>query len=695
MIRSHKCFFIFFLILYNTSFYVFSQSVEDDFSATDYFDSADDFEDDVISVKAERISQKISDDVEQKQVINEEEIRKSGSKTVGDALKTLPGVTVSNASAGNSNESVTMQGLGNGYVKIMIDGVTVATDVSGSTPVFQIPVENIERIEVINGADSVLYGSEAMGGVINIVTKQNNDKESNDEGEENQKVKVSGNVTEEAGFSPVTLDWKNYTAASLFATGSHLSNALIASFDYTPGKQKTTADALAGSITYYENSKKILAFARDTLTWREKWGNLGLYGLYADSYQVSNFTKTGFDKGSDMEYRSLRGEAGITGKYILGERFYIDGFTAGKFYYLDTKYNVKAGAYSSTKETESDSFHWESDLRSYWKVADFQDLLIGANVNLESIDGSSFDERKYALETALFAQDSILLFDKKFTLVPGLRFDLAPSVQNSAVNFMATPKLSAKYNPSDKTALRLSYAMGYKIPSLQEKYWIFKHNYAPGSGNFILYGNPALVPEKSHSINAGLEQNVSDLFTFSLGGFFNYIIDLIDSVVLDADSSPQIREYRNVDKALTYGGEFSISSDLDRFKIKVGYAYTGAVFYDELSKSWQDLALRVNHRITAQAEYQIPVIETLFSVSAQWNSPQLLSSGTNYYTPDFLMLSSDISKKFFDEKLLVYLGINNILNNLHFIKGTNGENQKDYYGLNEGTVLRLGAKLKF
>ena len=59
------------------------------------------------------------------------------------------------------------------------------------------------------------------------------------------------------------------------------------------------------------------------------------------------------------------------------------------------------------------------------------------------------------------------------------------------------------------------------------------------------------------------------------------------------------------------------------------------------------------------------------------------------------MLGADISKKFWDEKLEVYVGVNNILNNLHFKKGTNGETQKDYYGLNEGTLLRVGAKLKF
>ena len=101
---------------------------------------AQETEDDVITVSADKIEQQIDESVEQKRTITNEDIRKSGAKTVGDALKTLPDVTVSAATAGNANESVTMQGLGNGYVKIMIDGVSVSTDISGATPIFQIPV---------------------------------------------------------------------------------------------------------------------------------------------------------------------------------------------------------------------------------------------------------------------------------------------------------------------------------------------------------------------------------------------------------------------------------------------------------------------------------------------------------------------------------------------------------------------------
>ena len=334
-------------------------------------------------------------------------------------------------------------------------------------------------------------------------------------------------------------------------------------------------------------------------------------------------------------------------------------------------------------------------MRAHWLPNSINDLTFGVNATLTSMSGTAFAKRKYALETAVFVQDVISLFDEKLTLVPGARFTVAPGIQGSGAIYMGTPKFSVKYSPVESTALRFSYGMGYKIPSLKEKYWIFRHSYAPGLGNFILYGNPKLVPEKSHSFNIGLEQNVQNLFTFSVGGYFNYILDLIDSVVTDRLSSPQIREYRNVDKAMTYGGDFSAGTELDRFKIKIGYAYTGAKFFDAPTARWENLALRVNHRVTAYTSYRIPVIETEVALNMQWNSPQLLTAKSAYYTPDYLMAGLDISKKFLDEKLEIYTALDNMLNNIHFIKGTNKETQKQYYGLTDGIVLRVGGKYTF
>ena len=70
---------------------------------------------------------------------------------------------------------------------------------------------------------------------------------------------------------PLILGWKNYTAANLTVSGKHVTNTLIGSFDFNPGKERMTEDALAGKIKYYENTKKILVFVRDTFAWNDAW----------------------------------------------------------------------------------------------------------------------------------------------------------------------------------------------------------------------------------------------------------------------------------------------------------------------------------------------------------------------------------------------------------------------------------------
>ena len=150
-----------FFILLGSAIFAWGQSFEDSSS-----------EEDVIVVTAGKIEQSVSNAVEKIQVVTSEDIKKSGAKTLTEAVKSVPGVSVKGAAAGNPVDSISMQGFDSDYVKILVDGIAVSGDIGGATAVFQVPVEDIERIEIIQGASSALYGSDAMGGVINIITKK-------------------------------------------------------------------------------------------------------------------------------------------------------------------------------------------------------------------------------------------------------------------------------------------------------------------------------------------------------------------------------------------------------------------------------------------------------------------------------------------------------------------------------------------
>ncbi len=646
--------------------------------------------DDVIKVTANRVEDEIPQEKQTQhiKVVSAEEIKESGSKTVSDVLRSVPEITVNAQSSANPTETVSMQGLSSEYVKILVDGIATGTDIDGSTSISSIPVEDIERIEVISGAGSVMYGSNAMGGVVNIITKKAKN--------EYDGVKLHFNLGDEFSFSPQTKNIKNYTSAGLSVAGEKLSGNVSSSFDWNPGKQKSSWDALSQDyIDYYESTKKNLAFVRTGGEYTDEWGKLGAYALYNSSYQICNFTKTGYDKGSTMEYSSSRLEGGINGKYIFDSNLNFTAFSSVKSYTLDNTYNVSAGSYSSSKKTQSDSTNYESDFRTNLKVGSFNEILFGLNALFDTIDGNTFDEKKSQWQFAGFAQDTIKILDEKLSIVPGARFTVSPGNDGEKTLMQAVPNLALKYEAGENTTLKLSYGMGYKIPSLRQKYWIFRHNYAPGSGNFILYGNADLKPEKSLAFNFSADTKILNILSVSSSAYFNYILDLIDSIVTDAQSSPQIREYQNVDKAITYGAGLNIAIDLDRFSAKAGYTFTTAKSYDTENGEWLSMALRSAHRITASASYKIPVLEAKLSANAEWNSPQLLTTGGSLKTPDYFMAGATLSKLFFADKLELYTRVNNLFNNLNFKNGTNGETQKTYYGLEDGTTLTIGAKLKF
>lgn len=643
-------------------------------------------DDDVIVVSGSAVedSNAAQKTTQQVKVVSSQEIKESGAKNVSDVLRTVPEVTVNAQSSANATETISMQGLSSEYVKILIDGIAVGTDIDGSTSVFNLPVEDIERIEVISGAGSVMYGSNAMGGVVNIITKKTKN--------EYDGIKFHFNLADEASFSPATFNWRNYASGGFSVAGENLSGNLSASYDYAPGKESTTWDALAGTIKFYESTKKTLAFLRASAEWKDDWGKLSAYGLFNDSYQIGNFTKTGYDKGSTLDYDTNRLEGGINGQYIFDSNLNFTAFSSVKTYNLDTTYEVKAGENSSSASTKTNSLNWESDVRANWKFASFNEIVFGLNAIFDTIDGNSFTQRKSESQFSSFVQDAMKFFDDKIHIVPGARFTFSPGNDGEESLMQAVPNLGFKFEPNQNTSLKLSYGMGYRIPSLRQKYWVFRHNYAPGSGNFILYGNPNLKAEKSHGINFSVNQNIFNLFALSFSSYFNFINDLIDSVVIDASSSPQIREYQNVDKAITYGTSISINADLNDFEFKIGYAFTQAKSFSTDKNEWLDLALRSNHRITARAAYLIPFLETKIDVSGEWNSPQLLSTGSNLKTPDYFMISASLSKKFFDEKFELYFRGDNLLDNFNFVNGTNGDNQKTYYGLNDGRTFTLGAR---
>ena len=641
----------------------------------------------IIVVSGAKIEETIDDSVEKVQVVTAQAIKESGAKTLTEAMKNIPGVVVTGASAGNPVDSISMQGFDSAYVKILVDGVAVSGDIAGSVSVFQIPVENIDHIEVVQGATSALYGSDAMGGVVNIITKKTKSSE---------KLTFGGSLTQE-----LSSNFRSYTGLNADFSVAGFTANVSAAYDYSAGKKDYyDFEPLYQTATkYYKTPHKELSFARLVLGRDFDMGSAGLTASITDSLQKSNYTAVGLDTAAVTTYESDRIEGGLNGEYYLSDTMTLSAFTSLKYFTLDTDSPLvdvsdDLSAISSVENAqETDSLDEETEVRLAWDPNLYNSVLIGFNMNFQSIEGDAFSGTEKQVLLSLYAQDTVALADETFFVVPGLRFDFSPSVGGSDTLFSVTPKISLKWNPAEDTTVRFSYGMGFRVPTLKQKYWVFYHNYASGDGNFILYGNTDLDPERSQSFNLAVEKKFSPKLAVTLSGYYNYITDLIDSVVIDSESSPQIRTYENIDKAMTFGGEIGLSGKINRLDWKAGYALTQAYQYED--GDFDELTLRVPHRVTASAGYMIPKAEVKVTLNGEWNAPRLLtSSGGDEYSPDYLMCGLNISKTLWSGRLEVYAHADNLLNNLHFKDGTDGDSQKEYFGLNDGAVFTVGASFK-
>ena len=626
----------------------------------------------VIVVSASKIEENQEDSVEKVQVITAEEIEQSGAKTLSEAVNGIPGIVVS----GHPAESISMQGFDGDYVKIMIDGIAVSGDIGGAVAVQQLPVADIDHIEIVRGASSALYGSDAIGGVVNIITKRNKTKKES-------ALKVRGQLVEEFSSSV-----RNYSAANIALTKGGFEAGVSGSFDWSRGKIKRIKFPDGSKIDQYISPFMQLGFVRATADYSSQAGKIGSYFLFSDSQQKLNSSVL-----DQIKYKSDRFEGGVSGEWIVTDTVALSGFTAAKSYVLNTDFSNK----SSNMEKLGDASYIdsESEVRVSWEPNLINSVLVGFNANFQTVAGDSFNGRKKQLLLSLFAQDAINIgASDAFFIVPGIRLDLSPSIDGSAILPQCTPKLSMRWNPFENTAFRLSYGMGYKTPSLKEKHWVFLHGFAPGGGNFVLYGNPDLKPETSHGVNAGYEQKIAGRVKVAAALYFNYIYNLIDSRVIGQNGLSDIRTYENIDKAMTYGGDASISVSGERFTARLSYAYTGAKEYSRANENWQDLPLRIPHALSLSGFYRIPFIEARLNASADWHAPSLISADNGALSPDYLMLSMGLEKKLWKDRVDVYGRVDNLLNNIHFIKGTGGQTQKEYFGLHYGTIFSIGVRLK-
>ncbi len=469
-------------------------------------------------------------------IISTRDIMETGSTSAFDALQNIiPGIQF-NPDPHGANMSI--QGLDNDYILVLVDGERLIGEVRGNVNLERISAENIKKIEIINGASSVLYGSNAIGGVINIITK-------------NPKKRIEGNVsTRYATFNTLNTDVNLGIKRKKYSVQVNFFRNSSDGYDLTPeSPEKFTADR-------YEDYSLGTKFKFTPIEKMKITANL-----------------TGF------RHEVFNPKESLSSKHKLNKNYTV----SGKLEYVINK--KQSLSFSANTDIFNSYFIYQQINDSAAKISDFQytkfDFThnIHINDNLNFINGGEFNLEKI-YSTTLFGNNDrtkrsndINLFTqadwkimKNLELVAGARYTYHSTFGNHF-----TPKLSAMYSfPHLK--VRATGGLGYKSPSLRDLYYNFDHQ-----GMFWIYGNKDLKPESSKYISLSSEYTYGQL-NISLNGYYNQVDNKINLVSL-ANKTTGKNEFRsrNIDEVEIKGLESNVNwRFLSHFKVKLGYAFSDA-----------------------------------------------------------------------------------------------------------------------
>lgn len=554
-------------------------------------------------------------------IITAAEIEKINATNIKDILVRTPGIikTAAGAMMGG-RESISIRGLDSTYSLILVDGKKInPTDNYIGHSDFQyswVPVNMIERIEIIKGAKSSIYGSSAIGGVINIITKKNTKK-------------IYGEIDVQAGFSSAENDGDEKKISANI--GGNISDKLYMFL----GLNKNERDAVGG------DGFTMFGSATDEATYIE--------GL--ESKDAILKLKYSIDDTQSIYASYIRGEEerkdykNDDPTYDIERDIYSFGYEKS---FEDISFSVdysKAEQDSSAASMFAQYTHaLENDtLKGEAKISMIKNnyIVFGAETSKETYerikkDGStqySFDARS----NAYYLQDEINIGD--FIVTLGGRFD-----DNQKYGSEFSPNAGLVYKVDENQRLKVSYGEAFKAPSVNKG----SDGFGTGSHG-APFGNDDLKAETAKNFELAYEY-YGDSATFKSAVFKTDVENMIKA----EGTSPNAR-YENVDKAGTKGFELGLDYYFnDEHSMNVNYTYVKT----EDKETGKDLTYKPKHTVNAglSSEFGWGISSYL---SANYVGSQYSDGANNNKVSAYTLFNAQISKEI-KKDLRIRIGVDNI-----------------------------------
>lgn len=499
------------------------------------------------------------------QVVSKSDIKQSNSVRLSDILDEQTGlITISDFGGG---EGIQMQGLDSQYTLILIDGVPLVGRSAGTLDLNRVTVGNIKQIEIVKGASSSLYGSEALGGVVNIITET---PKYGFRGETNFRYGTFGNTDISTSFSQK----KNKLGISAF-----INRFSSEGFDFdestpVPSQSPFSNYTFDGKITYEFSDKLNMVLAGRVFT--QNQDNI------AQNIQTSEI----YRGESDINEWNTR----LTTTYKPNDNFEtIFEFYATQ-YFAEEFLNDSSGNLFSANDF--DQRFIRPEFRSTWSKEKGK-LTTGLGLTHETLDRAFFDNTPIFNAPFVFAQ-----YDwkptEKLNIILGARYD-----DHNQYQSQFNPKFAVNYEFNKKLSVKASAGRGFKAPDFRQLFFNFTNSAAGGyrvlgynlvsttipdlvaQGQVVVLDgvdlndfNNSLKPESSNNFNLGFSYKPSTKVKANINFFRNDITNLIDTraIAVQTGTRQNIFSYLNVDKVFTKGLEFNVVYNPNRnLKMSAGY----------------------------------------------------------------------------------------------------------------------------
>ena len=527
----------------------------------------------------------------QTEVITHRMLKDYGGRSLEDILA---GLTASFAfNQDDMGSQMQLNGLGNDYILVLIDGKRIHGDVGGQNDLSLIDPQNIEKIEIVKGASSALYGSDAIAGVINVITKKHN------EGflvENSTRGGSYGDLRQHNGLGIAIGKFKSYTNFHLqhsdgwqnTATEDPRQTEFLIEDSRNMTVNRHTSWQVSERLTY-EPMKNLEFYAEGSTYWKRIYRPSGKYA----AVDVKTY---------DMAYRNQSLAAGGIWKLKKTDQVTLDvNWDRHAYYYHYTDTTLTDGYdprgnftpyypyFPGDEELQSDQRRIMAHLKGIFTLPYDNRLSAGLEWRYDYLEAPMRVAGGVARDNteAVYVQDEFrYVFSPKvaMNITGGLRLN-----NNGQFGLNLSPKISGMLSLGDNIRLRATWSQGFKTPTPKELYYRYVKYM---NGTYLYLGNEGLKPQTSNYFAVSGEYNWQGL-NVTVTGYINKVKDMITLVTIPNSQAPaeyivkydprKTRQYQNLETAETKGVDVSVRYRLNReWMLGGSYSYldTDAKKYD-------------------------------------------------------------------------------------------------------------------